>query len=161
MLIIPSITNLNLYYINHKRVAMVVHHSLFRVNKSNTDMKITDISKDVGDIVKRSKVKNGIVNIFVEGSTAAISTAEYDPNLLRDIEKAMERIAPSDAEYEHHRTWGDHNGKSHVRATLVGPSLSLPVENGVIPTGTWQQIILMDFDVPKRTRTVHVQIVGE
>jgi secondary thiamine-phosphate synthase enzyme len=130
-------------------------------DKPKEDFYIKNITDDVSKAIKESKIKEGIVNIFVSGSTASISTMEFEPNLVKDIEKAMERIAPSDIEYEHHKTWGDENGKSHVRATIVGPSLTVPFKDGKLLLGTWQQIVLLDFDVPKRERKVVVQIIGE
>lgn len=140
---------------------MQIYGTEFYCDKNVKDLKITDITKNVESAVRDSKVKNGIIAVFVEGSTASISTMEYEPNLEKDIKNAMEKITPSGIEYEHHKTWGDFNGKSHVRATLLGPSVSLPIKNGKIPLGTWQQIVLLDFDVPDRKRKVHVQIVGE
>jgi len=130
-------------------------------DKPKEDLYIKNITDDVSKAIKESKIKEGIVNIFVSGSTASVSTMEFEPNLVKDIEKAMERIAPSDIEYEHHKTWGDENGKSHVRATIVGPSLTVPFKDGKLLLGTWQQIVLLDFDVPKRERKVIVQIIGE
>jgi len=130
-------------------------------DKPKEDLYIKNITDDVSKAIKESKIKEGIVNIFVSGSTASVSTMEFEPNLVKDIEKAMERIAPSDIEYEHHKTWGDENGKSHVRATIVGPSLTVPFKDGKLLLGTWQQIVLLDFDVPKRERKVVVQIIGE
>jgi secondary thiamine-phosphate synthase enzyme len=130
-------------------------------DKPKEDLYIKNITDDVSKAIKESKIKEGIVNVFVSGSTASVSTMEFEPNLVKDIEKAMERIAPSDIEYEHHKTWGDENGKSHVRATIVGPSLTVPFKDGKLLLGTWQQIVLLDFDVPKRERKVVVQIIGE
>jgi secondary thiamine-phosphate synthase enzyme len=130
-------------------------------DKPKEDFYIKNITDDVSKAIKESKMKEGIVNIFVSGSTASVSTMEFEPNLVKDIEKAMEKIAPSDIEYEHHKTWGDENGKSHVRATIVGPSLTVPFKDGKLLLGTWQQIVLLDFDVPKRERKVVVQIIGE
>lgn len=140
---------------------MQIYSAEFYCEKNAKDMKITDITKNVEKSVKDSKIKNGIVTVFVEGSTASISTMEYEPNLEKDIRNAMEKITPSDTEYEHHKTWGDRNGKSHVRATLVGPSITLPLNDGKMPLGTWQQIVLLDFDVPKRSRAIHVKVIGE
>jgi secondary thiamine-phosphate synthase enzyme len=130
-------------------------------DKPKEDFYIKNITDDVSKAIKESKMKEGIVNIFVSGSTASVSTMEFEPNLVKDIEKAMEKIAPSDIEYEHHKTWGDENGKSHVRATILGPSLTVPFKDGKLLLGTWQQIVLLDFDVPKRERKVVVQIIGE
>ncbi len=129
--------------------------------KKKEDMNIIDITEEVSNALKDSKLKDGTVTVFVSGSTASISTIEFEPNLVKDMENAMERIAPSDIEYEHHKTWGDDNGKSHVRATIVGPSLTIPFKDSKLLLGQWQQISLMDFDVPKRRRKVIVNIMGE
>jgi secondary thiamine-phosphate synthase enzyme len=131
------------------------------LNKTKEELSIIDITKDVSKAVADSEFKEGLVNIFVSGSTASVSTMEFEPNLVKDVERAMERIAPSNVEYEHHKTWGDENGKSHVRATILGPSLTVPFKDGKLLLGTWQQIVLLDFDIPKRKRKVIVQIIGE
>lgn len=129
--------------------------------KTRGDLDIVDITEKVSGIVRKSGLKSGFVNIFVPGSTASVSTIEYEPNLIKDMKAAMERIAPSDIPYEHHRTWGDDNGKSHVRATVMGPGTSVPFQNRKLLLGTWQQIVLLDFDTPPREREVIVQVVGE
>lgn len=129
--------------------------------ESKPEMDVIDITDQVSEIVKNSGIKDGIVTIFVPGSTAGVSTIEYEPNLVEDLERIMERIAPSDMEYKHKETWGDDNGKSHVRATLVGPSLTIPFKNGKLFLGTWQQVVIMDFDVPARRREIILQIIGE
>jgi len=125
------------------------------------DLDIVDITEQVADIVRKSNLKDGFVNIFVSGSTASVSTMEFEPNLVKDIKTALERIAPSDIPYEHHKTWGDDNGKSHVRATLMGPGITVPFQNKKLLLGTWQQIVLLDFDTSAREREIIVQIVGE
>jgi secondary thiamine-phosphate synthase enzyme len=103
-----------------------------------------------------------LVTVFNVGSTAGITTTEYEPGLVNhDIEAAFETVAPENARYEHEQTWHDDNGHSHVRATVLGPSLAVPIVNGKLTLGTWQQIILVDFDTRARTRTVICQIVGE
>jgi len=107
-------------------------------------------------------VSEGTVTIFNVGSTAGITTTEYEPGLVNyDISAAFEKIAPTNGRYEHEETWHDDNGHSHVRASLLGPSLSVPVVDGRLTLGTWQQIILVDFDTRPRTRTVICQITGE
>ena len=108
-----------------------------------------------------SKIKNGIVNIFVRGSTASVSTIEFEPNLVKDFEDAMERLVPSDIKYRHTETWGDDNGKSHVRATMMGPGINVPFCEKKLMLGTWQQIVVVDFDVPARKREIILQIVGD
>jgi secondary thiamine-phosphate synthase enzyme len=106
-------------------------------------------------------VTTGQVALLAHGSTGALTTLEYEPGLVsHDIAAAMERLAPRDGRYEHEETWHDDNGHSHVRASVVGPSLALPVVRGAVPLGTWQQIVFMDFDTRPRRRTVHMSVVG-
>lgn len=127
--------------------------------KADTDL--IDITGLVLEAIEKSKISSGIVTIFVAGSTASISTIEYEPNLIKDVKQAIERIAPSDIEYEHHKTWGDDNGKSHVRATLMGPELTVPFKNKKLLLGTWQSLVLLDFDTRPRKREIVLQIMGE
>jgi len=122
---------------------------------------ILDITDLVENVVRKSGIKNGVVHVFAIGSTAAISTMEYEPGLKRDLPEALERIAPKNAEYKHHLRWGDYNGHSHVRATILGPSLSVPVRDGRLILGTWQQIILIELDVRARSRRIMVTVMGE
>jgi len=129
--------------------------------KTKEETDIVDITQLVSEKIEKSKMENGIVTIFVPGSTASVSTIEYEPNLIKDVKNALERIAPSDIEYEHHKTWGDKNGKSHVRATLMGPSLTVPFKDKKLLLGTWQQIVLLDFDVPARQREIIIQLIGK
>lgn len=128
--------------------------------RTGKDLDIQDITEKVREILQETGVEDGIVNVFVKGSTASISTMEFEPNLKKDIENALERIAPSDMEYEHHKTWGDFNGKSHVRAALVGPSISVPIRNGELVLGEWEQIVLLDFDTEAREREIFVTVLG-
>ena len=128
---------------------------------SKGGMEIINITENVQEIVSSSKMESGIATVFVPGSTASISTIEFEPNLVKDMKEAMERIAPSDKTYHHKKTWNDDNGVSHVRATLMGPSATVPFKDKKLMLGTWQQIILLDFDVPSRNRKVIVQIIGE
>lgn len=122
---------------------------------------IADITEEVQEIVSTSGIRNGIACVFVAGSTAAITTVEHEPGLVSDLHDAMDRLYPKDIDYEHHRRWGDGNGHSHVRATLLGPSLTVPVTDGRLLLGTWQQIVFMEFDNKPRTREVFVQTVGD
>jgi secondary thiamine-phosphate synthase enzyme len=126
--------------------------------RGNTD--ILDITSDVQKIIKDSNMKEGQATVFIPGSTAGITTIEYEPGLLKDLPRAFERIAPENAEYAHHLTWGDHNGHAHVRATLLGASKTFPFSEGNLILGTWQQIVLVDFDERPRNREVVVQIIG-
>ncbi len=122
---------------------------------------ILDITPQVNAATDRSGLKNGLVTVFCPGSTGAVTTIEYESGVLKDLQKAMERIAPSNIPYEHDRRWGDGNGFSHVRAALMKPSLTIPVMNGRLSLGTWQQIVFIDFDNRRRERTLIVQIIGE
>lgn len=125
--------------------------------KGNCD--VTDITEQVREFIGRSGVREGTITVFNVGSTGAITTTEYEPGLVNyDLEAAFEKIAPQGSSYEHEKTWHDDNGHSHVRASLLGPSLSVPVLDGHLILGTWQQIILVDFDTRPRTRTVVIQI---
>lgn len=101
------------------------------------------------------------VTLFVRGSTAGLTTIEFEPGAVADLQTAFERIAPRQAEYQHHLRWGDDNGYSHVRAALLGPSISVPFVEGQLTLGTWQQVILVDFDTQPRRREVVAQIIGE
>ncbi len=129
--------------------------------KTGGEGDILDITDLVENVVRKSGIKNGVVHVFAIGSTAAISTMEYEPGLKRDLPEALERIAPKNAEYKHHLRWGDYNGHSHVRATILGPSLSVPVRDGRLILGTWQQIILIELDVRARSRRIMVTVMGE
>jgi secondary thiamine-phosphate synthase enzyme len=131
------------------------------VVKSKAETDIIDITSEVQKAVSASKMREGTVTIFVKGSTASVSTIEFEPNLVADFKDAIESIVPSKIKYRHRETWGDDNGKSHVRATLMGPSLTVPFKDRKLLLGTWQQIVLLDFDVPAREREVVVQVVGE
>ena len=139
---------------------MVVKTMNIKVS-SEPETDLIDITDEVSRLVESSGIKNGAVVLFVPGSTASLSTIEYEPNLIEDFKNIMERLVPSDIQYKHKETWGDDNGKSHVRASLVGPSLTVPFKNRKLLLGTWQQIVLMDFDVPARNREIIVQIIGE
>lgn len=127
--------------------------------KPNTD--IVDLTPQVKKIIENSDIRDGQVTVFAPGATAGISTIEYEPGLLQDLPERLEAIAPSRDSYHHDMTWHDGNGHSHIRATLIGPSLTVPFENKTLTLGTWQQIILIDCDVPARQREIVVQLIGE
>ncbi len=122
---------------------------------------IIDITKQTSNGVKDSNLKKGIATIFVSGSTAAITTIEFEPGLISDFPKMLDRVAPRDIEYGHEKMWHDGNGHSHVRASLVGPSLTVPFSNGELMLGTWQQIVLVELDTKSRDRSLILQIIGE
>ncbi|UCF14505.1 MAG: YjbQ family protein [Phycisphaerales bacterium] len=130
--------------------------------KTSGDCDVVNITDQVAEAVAQSDVTDGTVTVFNVGSTAGITTTEYEPGLVDyDLKAAFEKIAPQNARYEHEETWHDDNGHSHVRASLLGPSLTVPVIGRRLALGTWQQIILIDFDTRPRTRTVICQMVGE
>ena len=127
--------------------------------KGDTD--ITDITSQVDQKLKESGLTQGSVLIFVPGSTGAITTIEYESGLVKDMQDALDRLVPRELEYAHNRMWGDGNGHSHVRASMLGPSLSVPFNNGSLMLGTWQQIVFLDLDNRSRSRKLIVQITGE
>jgi secondary thiamine-phosphate synthase enzyme len=122
---------------------------------------IIDLTDHVMAVLKRSKIENGLVTVFCPGSTGGITTIEYESGVLKDLQKAIEKIVPSDIPYEHDRRWGDGNGFSHVRAALMKPSLSIPLIKGRLTLGTWQQIVFIDFDNRTRERNILVHVMGE
>ena len=121
---------------------------------------VIDITPEVDDVVRSSGVKDGNLLLFISGSTAALTTIEYESGVVNDLKRAIERIAPHTIEYEHDRRWGDGNGYSHVRAALMGASLHVPIKNSRMLLGTWQQIVLLDFDNRPRKREVQIQVMG-
>src|SRR5262245_60534448 len=122
---------------------------------------VRDVTRQVGDAVSRSGMRSGIVTVFAVGSTAGMTTIEFEAGAIEDLNAVFEQLAPRDGEYRHHLRWGDDNGSSHVRAAIVGPSLTVPFVDGAMVLGTWQQIVLLEFDTRARSREVVVQIVGE
>jgi secondary thiamine-phosphate synthase enzyme len=128
---------------------------------SNGESDMIDITRQTDESIKASGLQDGIVTIFVSGSTASITTIEYELGLKKDFPKMLARIAPSEIEYEHDNTWHDGNGHSPVRASLIGPSLTVPFKNKSLMLGTWQQIILLEMDTRPRERKVVLQIIGE
>ena len=129
--------------------------------KSRGENDIIDITDQASKAVKESKTENGIVTVFAVGSTAAITTIEYEPGLKSDFPNMLSRIAPKDIQYRHDNTWHDGNGHSHVRASLLGPSLTIPFIEGNLTLGRWQQIVLIEMDTTPRDRRVVLQVMGE
>ena len=121
---------------------------------------MADITDEVRKFVRESGRESGAVLVFSVGSTGAITTIEYEPGLKKDFPRIMNRIAPYGEDYEHHKTWHDDNGSSHVKASIVGPSLVVPFSNGELMLGTWQQIVVVNFDTRRRKRRVILQILG-
>jgi secondary thiamine-phosphate synthase enzyme len=129
--------------------------------KSTGNCDIIDITSQVAKNVEESGVNSGIVTLFIVGSTAGITTIEYEPNLLSDFKNMWDRVIPQSISYEHNKTWGDGNGHSHVRASTLGASLIIPFVNKRLTLGTWQQIVFVDFDNRPRSRKLTIQILGE
>ena len=123
---------------------------------------VIDLTDEVKSVVNESGIKAGLVHLFVQHSTAALTTIEFEPGVLQDLKRALSVLAPDTADYAHDTRWGDGNGRSHVKAALVGPSLTIPIENGNLLCGTWQQIVLLELDVNAgRERTIVCTITGE
>jgi secondary thiamine-phosphate synthase enzyme len=125
------------------------------------EIDIIDISKSVNKAIQETNLKDGIATIFCPGATGAITTIEYEPGLLEDLPRALEKFAPKNAYYKHHEMWHDGNGHSHVRASIVGPSLTVPFSEKRLILGTWQQIVFLELDVKSRNREIIIQIIGE
>ena len=122
---------------------------------------IIDITSKVAEEIDHEQISRGLVSLFVSGSTAALTTVEYEPGLIKDLKEFFEKLVPSNRRYHHDDRWGDDNGFSHLRASLLGPSLQVPIANRRLALGTWQQIILVDFDNRPRTREVLLQLIGD
>ena len=138
---------------------MVETTSLLVDTQGHTDF--VNITQEVGGAVVASQLMNGIATVFCPGSTGAITTVEFEEGVLADIRRALDQIAPPNGDYLHHLRWGDDNGHSHVRAALIGPSLTVPFVEGRLSLGTWQQIVLVDCDTRPRARRLVIQVMGE
>jgi secondary thiamine-phosphate synthase enzyme len=138
---------------------MIVTEDIQLETQGYTD--VLDITSQVSDLVKGSGISLGAVTIFCPGSTGGVTTIEYEQGVIQDLQQILEEIAPVDRDYRHHLRWGDDNGSSHLRAALVGPSLTVPFVQGKLTLGTWQQIVFLDFDTRARSRRLVVQIAGE
>ena len=136
-------------------------HTKRLTEKTQGHCDIIDITAKVQEQVQKEKIKRGLATLFVSGSTAALTTIEVEPGLVQDLKELLEKLIPSNKKYHHDDRWGDDNGFSHLRASLFGPSLQVPIDSGRLLLGIWQQIILVDFDNRPRTREVMVQIMGE
>jgi secondary thiamine-phosphate synthase enzyme len=128
--------------------------------ESNGHGHVLDITGNVSAAVSSSGIRSGTATVFVTGSTAGVTTLEFEPGLVHDLTAAFERLYPRALDYRHHERWGDDNGHSHVRASMLGPSLVVPFEEGELTLGTWQQIVLVDFDTRPRQREYVVQLLG-
>jgi len=128
---------------------------------SGPEMQIEEITGAIAEQLAAMGVCNGVVTVFCVGSTGGLTTVEYEPGLVQDLQELFERLAPRGAGYHHEERWHDGNGHSHVRASLLGPSIAIPVVDGAMTLGTWQQVIFIDFDRPARDRQLVVQYVGD
>jgi secondary thiamine-phosphate synthase enzyme len=137
----------------------IATHHLHVKTTAKTD--IIDITPQVTRELTRSSIQSGAVSLFIPGSTAALTTIEYESGAISDLKEAIERMAPEDLYYEHNERWKDGNGYSHVRSALLGPSLHIPIIDGQMTLGTWQQIVLLDFDNRPRERRIIAQVIGE
>jgi secondary thiamine-phosphate synthase enzyme len=137
---------------------VTVHTGLLRL-QTEGEGQIIDLTQGVLAVVRQSEVEHGLVSVFVIGSTAAVTTMEYEPGGVHDLREALDRLIPREGDYEHNRLNADTNSHAHIRAAIVGPSETLPVRGGRLALGTWQQIVLVDFDDRPRQRTVVVQVV--
>ena len=129
--------------------------------ESRNELDIIDITSILGDTLAKTELKNGTLTVFVPGSTGAVTTIEYEPGLLKDLPAALERLFPKDLYYFHHETWHDDNGHSHVRASMMSPSLTIPFTGGRLILGTWQQVAFIELDTRSRSRRLSVTIIGE
>jgi len=139
---------------------MVVYYDEINV-KTKGEVDIIDITNDIQDKISKSNITKGIACVFVPGSTGTLTTIEYEPGLMKDFPVALEKIAPKKQYYRHHETWHDDNGHSHVRASLMGPSITLPIKDGKLIHGTWQQIVFVELDTKNRNRDLVIEIIGE
>lgn len=142
-----------------RRLKMIFSDTISFRTKGSID--IVDITDRVVAVLERSEIRNGLVTVFCPGSTAAVTTIEYESGVIKDLQKAIEEIVPSNIPYEHDRRWGDGNGFSHVRAALMKPSLTVPLIDGKLSLGTWQQIVFIDFDNRERRRDLLIHAIGE
>lgn len=139
---------------------MPVARESFQI-ETRGDAQVLDVTDEVSDAVRRTGMNAGTVTVFVPGATGSVTTIEYEPGLLDDIDELFERIAPAAREYHHNMRWHDGNGHAHIRASLLGPSLTVPFNDSKLELGIWQQIILIDFDNKSRSREIICQVVGE
>jgi len=137
----------------------IITHRIHRETKGAGDL--VNITEEIADLLRNTGLKNGQVTVFNIGSTAAIATFEFEPGMIKDVKELFEKLIPQNKHYQHDETWGDANGFSHLRAMLQGPSLVIPFENSTLLLGTWQQIVLAEFDNRPRQRKIVVQIMGE
>ncbi|MCR4395426.1 MAG: secondary thiamine-phosphate synthase enzyme YjbQ [Candidatus Saccharicenans sp.] len=137
----------------------IVNDSITVSTRGYNDLK--DLTPQVQQKLQQSGLQSGQVLVFIQGSTAAVTTIEYEPGLVKDLSELLEKLVPSSRSYHHDERWGDANGFSHLRAALIGPSLQVPFAGGRLQLGVWQQLVLVDFDNRPRTRNIYLQFMGE
>ena len=137
----------------------VITREISLKTKGNPDL--INITEGISEILGSTGLKEGSMTLFVVGSTAAITSFEYEPGLIKDVQELFDKLIPSGKQYKHDATWGDNNGFSHLRASLQGPSLTIPFKEGKLLLGTWQQVVLAEFDNRPRQRQVIIQVIGE
>lgn len=146
-------------------MSAIIPGSLTFVDKipvsTSGELDVVDITGEVRQLIMESGVSDGVAHIFVAGATAALTTIEFEPGAVTDLKEAFSRLIPREREYAHNARWGDGNGHSHVRAAMLGPDITVPVRDGDTLLGTWQQIILVEFDTKSRNREIHLTIMGE
>jgi len=150
-LLIPGISN------NMGTLKMIIH-TLTREMKTGPD--ICDITPDIEALVNRTDIDTGIVHLFIPGSTGSVTAIEYEPGMVEDLKRAVTELAPPDNVYDHELAWHDGNGHSHIQAALLGPSLSIPIRNGRLALGTWQQAVVINHDNNPRARKIEITITG-
>ena len=128
---------------------------------TNGENDVVNITDQILQIIQKSKLTNGLVTVFIPGSTGALTTIEYEPGLINDFPRTLDRIVPSHLEYEHDKRWRDGNGHSHVKASIIGPSITIPFSGRKATLGTWQQVVFIELDIRPRKRTIVVQLLGE
>lgn len=136
-------------------------HGEFLIRHTQGFSEIHDLTGDIADIVARAGCREGVVNVFAVGSTASVTTIEFEPALVRDMEEALEALWPRNMRSHHSATWGDDNGFSHLRASFMGPGITVPIHEGKLVLGTWQQVVVVDHDNGPRERRVFIQVMGE
>ncbi len=139
---------------------MTIYTDRFRITTEG-EVEIVDVTEKVSTVIKKSGLNRGIACIFTPGSTSAVTTTEYEPGLLADIPEALEKLFPKGKKYHHEEKWHDGNGHSHVRSAFLGPSITIPFEDGRLHLGTWQQIVFVELDVRSRQRDIIVTVIGE
>jgi len=127
---------------------------------TESELDVVDVTGEVRQRIRKAGIGEGVTHLFVAGQTVALTTLEYEPGAVSDLKRALQRLAPDDLDYEHNARWGDGNGRSHIRAALVGPDLTIPVRGGELLLGTWQQIVLVELDLRGRKRKVHLSVIG-